>query len=73
MQVSAMSAAATSTELHEMLRPYDGDIQVAVSVMGSDGDAPPQIGVKWSDRGDEAWHHPCQYRVITTMIRLQLV
>lgn len=41
-----------SDRVNQMLRPYDGDIQVAVSVVGSDGDT-RQIVVKWLDRGDE--------------------
>jgi len=55
------------TERSRAAREYDGDIQVGVSVMNPDGDAPPQIGVRWSDRNDETCHHHA-YTAITAMI-----
>jgi hypothetical protein len=43
--------------MDQMLRPYDRDAWVGVAGMGSQGGGSPRIGVKWSDRGAEAWQH----------------
>ncbi|EGV19987.1 DUF3387 domain-containing protein [Thiocapsa marina] len=66
MQSGALRLMAR--ELTEMLRPHEWYARVADSVVGSDGGRPPQIGVKWSDRGDEAWQNPRKYEAITRTI-----